>query len=112
MDTSLRSPSQRPRGDRDLAWKVLAPLFLLALALAWFWSLGAEERAIARLDPAQRREVYERALGQVQFLCGQSPRTDALEKRCTEELQFIVKFPECDAPCQALARSHAPRPTK
>jgi hypothetical protein len=98
--------------DRNLAWRVLAVLFVAALAAALVWSLGAEERAIARMDPLQRRAVYERTLGEVQVLCGASPATDPLGKRCTEQLQFIVKFPECDATCQEIARSHAPRPTK
>jgi hypothetical protein len=109
LSRSLRSWSGR---DRDLAWKVLAPLFLLALALAWFWSLGAEERAIARMDPVQRRAVYEHAFEEVQRLCGAGPRGDALEKRCLEQVQFILKFPECDARCDEIARSHMPRPTK
>jgi hypothetical protein len=112
MDTSLRSPGQRPRGDRDLAWKVLAPLFLVALALAWFWSLGAERRAIGSLAPAERRAVYDQAFGEVQRLCGAGPRDDALERRCQEQIQFVLQFPECDARCQEIARSHTPRPTK
>jgi hypothetical protein len=112
MDSSIRSPARRPRGDRDLAWKVLAPLFLLALALAWFWSLGAERRAIGSMEPAQRRAVYEQAFGEVQRLCGAGPRGDALEKRCQEQIQFVLQFPECDVSCQELARSHTTRPTK
>jgi hypothetical protein len=112
MSTAKRPEQVQSASDRDLAWRVLAVLFVVALAAAFVWSLGAEERAIARMDPVERRALYERTLGGVQFLCGQSPRTDALEKRCTEQLQFIVKFPECDGPCQAIARGHAPRPTK
>ncbi len=25
-------------------------------------------------------------------------------------MQFVLKFPECDARCQEIARSHTPRP--
>lgn len=109
LSRSLRSWSGR---DRDLAWKVLAPLFLLALALAWFWSLGAERRAIQSMEPAERRAVYEQSFGELQILCGTAPRGDALEKRCLEQVLFILKFPECDARCDEIARSHMPRPTK
>jgi len=112
MTTSIPYPPKAARPGRDLAWKVLAPLFLVALAVAYFWSLGAEGRAIARMDPVERRAVYEQAFGELQRLCGTGPRDDALEKRCTEQIQFVLQFPECDAPCQEIARSHTPRPTK
>jgi cytochrome b pre-mRNA-processing protein 3 len=112
MNTARRPEQVQSASDRNLAWRVLAVLFVAALAAALVWSLGAEDRAIARMDPIQRRAVYERALGEVQVLCGTSPATDPLEKRCAEQLQFIVKFPECDATCQEIARSHTPRPTK
>jgi hypothetical protein len=101
----------RSRGS-NLAWRLLTVLLLVVLVVAFLWNLGAEDRAIARMEPVHRREVYERALGEVRLLCGTSPRTDALEKRCAEQIQFILKFPECDGTCQDIARSHEPLPTK
>jgi cytochrome b pre-mRNA-processing protein 3 len=112
MNPSGPGNREPPARGSILAWRVLATLLLAVLAIALLWNMGAEDRAIARMDPVHRREVYERALGEVRSLCGTSPRTDALEKRCAEQIQFIVKFPECDAPCQDIARTHAPRPTK
>jgi hypothetical protein len=103
---------ERPGRYRDRAWWALALLLVLALAVAFVWNLGAERRAIEGLDPVQRRAVYEQVFGEVQRLCGAGPRDDALEKRCVEQVQFISQFPECDARCQELARSHMPRPTK
>jgi hypothetical protein len=101
-----------PGRSRDRAWWALTLLLVLALAVAFVWNLGAERRAIQGLDPVQRRAVYEQAFGELQRLCGAGPRDDALEKRCTEQVAFILQFPECDARCQEIARSHTPRPTK
>ena len=87
-------------------------LIALGLALAFAWNSDAEHRAVERMDPVQRRAVYEQAFGELQRLCGAGPRKDALEKRCLEQVAFVVQFPECDAGCQGMARLHAPRPTK
>lgn len=112
MDTSLRPATGQADRYRDRAWWALALILVLALAAAFVWNLGAERRAIEGLDPVQRRAVYEQAFGEIQRLCGAGPRDDALEKRCIEQVGFILQFPECDARCQEIARSHAPRPTK
>jgi hypothetical protein len=112
MDTPPRAKTVLPGHNRDRAWWALTLLLVLALAVAFVWNLGAERRAIEGLDPAQRRAVYEQAFGEFQRLCGAGPRDDALEKRCTEQVAFILQFPECDALCQEIARLHAPRPTK
>jgi hypothetical protein len=87
-------------------------LIALAVALALYWNSGAELRAIERMDPAQRRAVYDQAFGELQRLCGVNPRGDVLEQRCRDQGLFILQFPECDARCQEIARSHLPRPTK
>jgi hypothetical protein len=112
MATWLRSLRTSRLGDRDLAWRVLAVLVVVAALAAFLWSLGAEQRAIGRMDPAARRAVYEQAYGELQRLCGAGPRDDALEKRCADQSQFVLQFPECDASCQELARRHMPHPTK
>jgi hypothetical protein len=114
MDMATPSRPAQPPSPRklDVAWRVLGVLLIGGLAAAFLWSLGAEQRAIDQMEPAQRREVYDRSLGELKSLCGAGPRDDALEKRCSEQIQFILKFPECDAPCREIARSHMPRPTK
>jgi cytochrome b pre-mRNA-processing protein 3 len=112
MTSLLQRTKSRPDRYRDLAWRVLAGLFVVALVGTLLWSMGAERRAILRMDPVERRAVYEQAFGELQRLCGSGPRDDALEKRCTEQIRFVTQFPECDAPCQELARSHTPLPTK
>jgi hypothetical protein len=112
MTTTGSSSPAPARANRQIAWRVLAVLLAAGVLLAFLWSLGAEQRAIGRMDPAERRAVYEQAFGELQRLCGSGPRDDALEKRCVEQIQFVSQFPECDAPCQEIARSHTPRPTK
>jgi hypothetical protein len=112
MTTTGSSLPASTRTNRQIAWRVLAALLVAALAIAFFWSTGAERRAIGRMDPVERAAVYQQAFGELQRLCGSGPRDDALEKRCVEQIQFISQFPECDAPCQEIARSHTPRPTK
>jgi hypothetical protein len=109
LPQSLRS---HPPGARGRAWRILAVVLAAVILLAFLWSLGAEQRAIGRMDPVERRAVYEQAFGELQRLCGSGPRDDVLEKRCVEQIQFISQFPECDARCQEIARSHTPRPTK
>ncbi len=112
MTTRLRPAASGPDGYRDLALRALVVLLVGLLAGAFVWSLGAERRAILRIPPVERHAIYENAYGEMTRLCGAGPRTDALEKRCTELIQFVVQFPECDDACQAVARSHRPIPTK
>jgi cytochrome b pre-mRNA-processing protein 3 len=99
-------------GGRNVVAGVLIGLLVVAMAAALLWNLGAERRAIAQMDPAERGALYERTLAELQVICGSGPRADALEKHCRTQVEFILKFPECDATCQAIARRHAPRPTK
>jgi hypothetical protein len=112
MEPSSKPPNPQPRRYRDRAGWALALLLALGLAVAFAWNSGAERRAIERMDPAQRRAVYEQAFGEFERLCGAGPRDDALERRCAEQVTFLLQFPECEARCQGIARSHTPRPTK
>jgi hypothetical protein len=111
MDAA-NEPDATLRRGRKQPGPALAIAVVVALLAALIWGSGAERRAIEGMDPAERRAVYEQAFGELQRLCGGGPREDALEKRCSEQIAFVLKFPECDARCQELARSHAPRPTK
>jgi hypothetical protein len=112
MDPTSKAPDPKlPRYRGRTGW-ALALLLALGLLAALVWNAGAERRAIERLDPVQRRAVYEQSFGEFQRLCGAGPRDDALERRCADQVTFLLQFPECDARCQEIARSHAPRPTK
>ena len=112
MKTLLQRLLPGPGRYGDLLWRVLAGLLVVALAGVLLWSMGAERRAIEGMDPRERRAVYEQAFGELNRLCGAGPRDDALERRCRDQIRFVVQFPECDARCQEIARSHASLPTK
>ncbi len=109
-----RSATAKPRPERprQLGRWVLAILVAVVVLVALFRNLGAENRAISRMDPLERRAVYEHVYGEVRRLCGAGPRDDALEAQCQEQIRFVLQFPECDAECQAIARRHTPLPTK
>lgn len=112
MATFLQRHWPRPGRLGDLLWRILAGLLVVTLAGVLLWSLGSERRAIEGMDPQERRAVYEQAFGELDRLCGAGPRDDALERRCRDQIRFVLQFPECDARCQQIARSHAPLPTK
>jgi cytochrome b pre-mRNA-processing protein 3 len=97
---------------RNVVTGVLVGLLVVALAAGLLWNLGAERRAIVQMDPVARHALYERTLAELQVICSSGPRGDGLEKHCQAQVEFILKFPECDATCQEIARRHAPRPTK
>jgi hypothetical protein len=112
MIPSLRNSARRPLSLREVARVVLTGLVVLGLAVALLWRMGAEQRAIDRMDPTERRAVYEQAFGELQRLCGAGPRDDALERRCAEQIRFVTRFPECGPECREVARRHNPLPTK
>jgi len=94
-----------------MAW-VVAAAIAAGIAIAAVRTPSAEQRALSRMPPDERGEVYERAMENVKALCGQGPRTDALERECAEQIRFVLQFPECDDACRAIARMRQPRPTK
>ncbi len=87
-------------------------LLLVVGAALWYWQGTAEHRAVHRLPPEDRAAVFRREFDAFHALCGQGPRGDALQARCKEKAEFILEFPECDARCQELARSHVPKATR
>lgn len=107
----LPRPGRTRRYRKWLAWAA-ALLLALAAGLALLRTTSAERRALEGMDPAERRLIYQSAFAELQRLCGAGPRADALESRCTEQVAYVLQFPECDEACQRIARSHTPRPTK
>ena len=95
----------RKRARRRLRGPAVGLVVLVVVGF-WIWRQGAERRAVSHLPDPERAEVYRLELESFRRLCGQGPRTDALEARCRERAEFILNFPLCDVACQALARSH------
>ncbi len=112
MRATSTAAKPRPERLRRLGLRLFAILVAVVVLAVLFRNMSAENRAIARMDPVERRAVYEHAYGELRRLCGAGPRDDALEAQCQEQIRFVVQFPECDAECQAIARRHTPLPTK
>lgn len=104
-------PSARARNLRRLR-PVIIVLALAILVALWVWYQSAETRAVLGLSASERREIYAKELGNLQALCGEAPRRDALERRCGEQAELIMKFPECGDDCQRLAKIHLPKPSR
>jgi hypothetical protein len=52
-----------------------------------------------------------RTLQTLRDSCGQTSQS-ALFDHCRAQAEFIVRFPECDAECRALAAPFIPRPSR
>jgi hypothetical protein len=94
-----------PFSSRGLWLAIVAGLLALGL---WVWRSGAERRDLAALSPSARRELYERNRAAAEATC----REPSLRDQCREELEFLARFPECDAECQALVKRHTGVPTR
>ena len=84
----------------------------IALLAIWAWNRGAEQRALERLPAEVRHALYSRELANFRTICGQGRRTDDLEPRCEEQAEYLVKFSDCDADCQTLAKMHLISPAR
>jgi hypothetical protein len=105
-----KAASQRPplRGAVLLA---ATALFLIAMyALSVF--RGPERRAIGELPEAERKALFERTLKTLKTTCAPETRPAGLNEHCARQADLIVKFPECDADCAAVANASRPPPTR
>ncbi|MCI0572993.1 MAG: hypothetical protein L0Y66_19785 [Myxococcaceae bacterium] len=99
------------------SWRVLrrdprrlAAFILVVLALLGFlvWNQGQERRALSRMPSDERAELYSRALADLEVLCSDARQT-ALVHECRRRARFLLKFPECDGKCRALAEQQLER---
>lgn len=100
----------RPQSRLRVRWRRLGPLLaLVAFAAGLFalWTRDAERAALARLSGDERGRLYQRTLENLRSTC--SVESVALRAYCQQQAEFILKFPECGAGCQALARDFLPR---
>lgn len=97
---------------RNMLLRAAVILAVVGAIASWLWHRAAEPRAVRELPASERAELFSREFDAFQALCGRGPRTDALQAQCKEKAEFILEFPECDQPCEQLARSHIPKPTR
>ncbi|HUM11191.1 MAG TPA: hypothetical protein VLT82_09610 [Myxococcaceae bacterium] len=84
---------------------VLAAVLLLVLL---GWLRNADSRALASMDPDLRGELFRRTRAEAEALCARPE----LEEECRSRLEFLERFPECDASCRALVARHTRRPVR
>ncbi len=95
--------SSRPHPS--LKWWRTVSLVILCLALvagfiaAASWTSGAERRAISRLAPGERLEVFTRTWQNFQELCAAPAK--GLQEYCILQGRFLLNFSECDSVCHA-----------
>jgi hypothetical protein len=71
-----------------------------------------ERDALSRMDPADRRALYDSTFRNAEALCARAPAQPVFTERCVAQTEFLLRFPECDAACVELARRHRPQPTR
>ncbi len=86
-----------PPGSRTLALLLVA-LLLWTAAIAWREHRLKTE--ILALPQPTRAALYGDTVDQLRGVCSAQP---VLREHCIHEAELVVKFPECDADCRALA---------
>ena len=80
---------------------------------AWFALIGLRERrltnAVRALPPDVQAATYRRAYEDLATVCPGQPE---LGEHCSDEARFIVRFPQCQADCQRVARRYFPTVSK
>jgi cytochrome b pre-mRNA-processing protein 3 len=114
MARAMQSSKGMGRSEGRLRRLVWGGALLVGIALlaVWAWNRGAEQRALERLPAEVRHAMYSREMENFRTICGQGRRTDELESRCEEQAEFLVKFSDCDADCQTLAKVHLISPAR
>jgi len=98
------------RRQDTLPWAARGLLLLAAVLLVavWGWLRNAESRALASMDPDLRRELFVRSRAEAEVLCARPE----LAEECHTRVEFLSRFPECDASCQDLVARQLRRPTR
>jgi hypothetical protein len=98
-------PPRRFRLDRRSLVPALAFSLVIVLALVGLWIANehAKDRAIRELPDAERKALYDHTLSTLRTVCATPHWPDGLRSYCRDQAELVVRFPECDAECRALA---------
>jgi hypothetical protein len=100
-------PSQRRRQGVALVSLGLVALLVAGTVL---FQATAPRRAVLRLAPAERAELFARTRAEAEALCA---RHEAVfEEECARRLELLRVFPECQADCQRFVAGHEARPAR
>lgn len=109
MVETLEMRTAKPRSRVASAFLVV--LIGLVLFVAWGWLRDRELRDLTSLPPEARAGLYHRTLENLASVCaeGNAARHDAF---CREQAEIALRFPECDAACERLARPILTNPAR
>jgi hypothetical protein len=79
------------------------------LVLSWAWPTR-EAKNLANLPAPERAALYQRTLSNLETVCG--AKRIASADYCREEGELLLKLPECNDACRALARTHLTQPAR
>jgi cytochrome b pre-mRNA-processing protein 3 len=104
------SPLPARRRPDALSWALRVLILLLAVLVVavWGWLRNADSRALGSMDPDLRRELFQRSRAEAETLCSRPELAD----ECRTRLEFLERFPECDASCRELVAGQLRRPTR
>lgn len=105
-----RAPPVQPSRMRWLV-RLLVALLVLAIASHWWWTATRPMRAIRALPDGERRDLYRRTMENLTSICDPAPGR-SFRDFCREQATLILAFPECDRPCQRIARRHQSLPRR
>ena len=102
--------SAAPLRSRYRSAALVGVAILVGTALC-VWRDRAVDREIGALSPADRRALIERTQETLRTVCARVPGPE-LTERCRASAELVMRFPECDGACQALASRFTSKPTK
>ena len=86
-----------------LVLSIVALASVWLLAIAWHqWQL---RRAVRNLPAGVQEQTYRRAYEELATTCATQP---TLADHCSDEAEFILRFPQCTSACQSLAHRYSP----
>lgn len=102
--------------DRDDGWRRawtqgFVALVVFAFVGLYFWQSDKNRHAVADLDAADRRALYQRTMQTLETVCADRPDAGLVEM-CREQAEIVIALPECDAHCHEVARSAIARATR
>jgi hypothetical protein len=93
---------RRPR-KRVLAVLLAFVVVAVVTAVWMFWNRDGESRALERMSPETRAELYRETLTATRTLCDVARTDESLRERCSSSAEFLLAFPECDDACHTFA---------
>jgi cytochrome b pre-mRNA-processing protein 3 len=107
--SALGSAPSRTR-ERRLWLAAAAAIAIASLPVFWLYSRDDERQAIVSMPQNERTSLYQRTFEDLSTTCRVGDV--ALRAYCRRQAEFILKFPQCDATCQALAGGYLPHATR